>query len=300
MTNSSHPARIPSETLTIDVGDVDMAVYAWRSAKPRGRPIVLLHATGFHSHCWQQVVNALPQHTLYAVDLRYHGKSGDAGTVNWGTMANDIERVLETLALENVMGVGHSIGGHLLARVAARNPALLSQLMLIDPVIMSPQQYQMFEDNAALLAASEHPVARRKNAWQDAQEMFDRFVQRSPFDTWDPAVLRDYCDHALRDPDERGIRQLACLPANEAAIYLSQQGNKQLLDQLHLLQLPVTLLRAPQDESDPLSLSTSPTWPDLADALPDCQEIYMPDCNHFIPMQKPQRVAQLISELSLS
>jgi hypothetical protein len=41
-------------------------------------------------------------------------------------------------------------------------------------------------------------------------------------------------------------------------------------------------------------LSTSPTWPDLAAALPDCEEMFLPDLNHFIPMQNPALVAETI------
>jgi hypothetical protein len=41
-------------------------------------------------------------------------------------------------------------------------------------------------------------------------------------------------------------------------------------------------------------LSTSPTWPQLADALPDCKEIFLPNLNHFIPMQDPALVAECI------
>ena len=31
----------------------------------------------------------------------------------------------------------------------------------------------------------------------------------------------------------------------------------------------------------------SPTWPDLASAMPDCRDVYLPDLDHFIPMRDP-------------
>ena len=34
--------------------------------------------------------------------------------------------------------------------------------------------------------------------------------------------------------------------------------------------------------------AASPTWTELASALPDCEEIYLPEHNHFIPMQDPE------------
>ena len=44
--------------------------------------------------------------------------------------------------------------------------------------------------------------------------------------------------------------------------------------------------------------STSPTWPKLASQFKEGRDIYLEDCSHFIPMQKPDLVVDLIrSEL---
>lgn len=280
----------PNE-FSIDIGDVELAVVEWPGT---GDPILLLHATGFHSRCWNQVVKHLPNRHIYAVDLRFHGGSGDSGAVDWGVMANDIRILSERLKLKNLIGVGHSIGGHLIARVAIQRPDLFQHLVLIDPVIMSPQRYEMFRDNAQDIKAEDHPVSRRKNAWVDANEMYERFIDRAPFNTWQPEVLRDYCDYALKPAGADGIRQLACDPINEAGIYLHQIGNEVLLQSLPELRTPVTLLRAPPDEGSAPNLSTSPTWPGLGAALPNCRETLLEDLNHFIPMQRPELVAQYI------
>ena len=89
------------------------------------------------------------------------------------------------------------------------------------------------------------------------------------------------------------LRQLACDPINEAGIYLNQKGNEVILDELPRIITPVTLLRAPPGDDSLPDLSTSPTWPGLAAALPNCREVYLPQLNHFIPMQDPALVAEL-------
>lgn len=280
------------EEFLVDVGDVNLAALHWPGT---GDPLLLLHATGFHARCWTQVVNHLPGRDIYAVDLRYHGGSGAAGTVDWGTMANDIVKLVDALALTSVIGVGHSIGGHLLARAAATHPDLCRHLVLIDPVISSPERYAQYHENAVRMKAEDHPVARRKNAWKDSQEMFARFKEREPFNSWQPEVLRDYCDYALKPAGPDGFRQLACDPINEASVYMNQRGNEVIVELLSHIITPVTLLRAPPGDIEGMDFSNSPTWPELGNRLPNCTEVLLQDLNHFIPMQRPDLVAQYIS-----
>lgn len=275
----------------LDVGDIELAGIEWPG---HGDPVLLLHATGFHSRCWNQVVKGLPGRHIYAMDLRFHGNSGSLGAADWGLMAEDIHRAVELLNLEQLVGVGHSIGGHLIARAAARTPQRFKHLVLIDPVIMSAARYAQFQHYFTDLQASDHPVSRRKNQWQDAREMYERFKERAPFNTWQPQVLRDYCDYALRPADENALHQLACDPVNEVGIYLNQKGNEIVLKELPKIVTPVTLLRAPPGENGLPDLSASPTWPGLAAALPNCTEVYLSELNHFIPMQAPELVANYI------
>jgi pimeloyl-ACP methyl ester carboxylesterase len=233
---------------------------------------------------------------VLAVDLRYHGGSGASGQADWQVMANDIRLLMERLDLRDLVGVGHSIGGYLVTRAAAALPDRFRQLVLIDPVIMSPATYADMHELATRLDVADHPVTRRKNRWEDAQEMFHRFRDKHPFNSWNAAVLRDYCDYALRPSDEEGVLELQCDPINEASIYLGQAGNEIVHDELPGLAMPITLLRAPAAEDLLGDLSASPTWPQLASALPCCREVYLPNHNHFIPMQDPALVARYILE----
>lgn len=275
----------------VDIGDVELSVLEWPGDSD---PVLLLHATGFHSRCWNQVVQQLPNQHVYAVDLRFHGASGSAGEVDWKLLAADMRILIEQLDLRALVGVGHSIGGHLVARAAAALQERFKELVLIDPVIMSPEQYDRLHDFVEGIDASQHPVSRRRNAWRDAEEMYERFHNRPPFNSWQPQVLRDYCDYALHPADDDGVKQLLCDPINEASIYLNQAGNEVVHRELPLIKTPVTLLRAPPGDQGLADLSSSPTWPGLARALPLCREIYLPHLNHFIPMQDPGLISGYI------
>ena len=283
--------------LRVDIGDIELSVGEWLGD---GDPILLLHATGFHSQCWYEVVRQLPNRHIYAVDLRFHGKSGDAGEIDWKVMSDDIRILIERLSLDNIIGVGHSIGGHLLARVAAQCGDLFQQLILIDPVIQAPERYKALAEQLAGLGPTDHPVSRRKNNWRDADEMFQRFKTKAPFNTWRKAVLRDYCNHALLPAADGECRRLACSPVNEAAIYMYREGNDDLLEMLPQILTETILLRAPPPEDDAPTFAASPTWTELANVLPNCKETYLPHHNHFIPMQDPALVARVIRKAQAS
>ena len=277
--------------LKADLGDTQMRALVWRGS---GEPVLLLHATGFHGRCWSEVVHRLEGRHTVAVDLPYHGGSRASGRPDWAQMARDIDHFIEILELRDIVAAGHSIGGHLLARVAARDPERFRHLILVDPVIMPRERYEDFREWPADVEPDLHPVSKRKNDWRDAGEMHERFRDRSPFDTWDDAVLRDYCDYALLPADEDGLRRLACDPLHEAGIYLNQRGNESIYKELPKLVMPITLLRAPPSEDARPGGTFSPTWAGLASVLPNCRETYLPDHNHFIPMQDPALVARHI------
>lgn len=286
------PAPQP-RTYLVELPDVALQVTEWPGDSD---PVLLLHATGFHSRCWDSIARELQGVHLYAVDIRFHGGSDRHGPVNWLLMAGDIEALLQRLDLQRVIGVGHSLGGYLAAYVAAQQVQRFRQLVLIDPVILPRQTYAEQFAQLETVDPAQSPVSRRKNQWRDAEEMFQRFRNRAPFASWQEQVLRDYCAYALREVPRETALQLACDPLHEASIYLNHSGNEAIYELLPRLTMPVTVLRAPRDPDNPSNLAASPTWPGLAAALPHAREFYFPELSHFIPMEAPVRVAEIIRE----
>jgi len=281
------------ETYRVKLPDVTLQVTEWPGDSD---PVLLLHANGFHSRCWDSIARALQGVHMYAVDIRFHGGSDRHGEVNWLLMASDLEALLIRLDLHRVIGVGHSLGGYLAAYVGAKQLHRFRQLVLIDPVILSKQAYSEFVTPCDAVNPADSPISRRKNQWRDAGEMYQRFRNRPPFASWQDRSLRNYCEYALRTVPNEPALQLACDPLHEAAVYLSHRGNEAIYDLLPVLTLPVTVLRARPDPDNPGNLAASPTWPGLAEALPNAREIYLPDLSHFIPMEDPVLVAHVIRE----
>jgi len=280
-------------TYPVSLEGVTLQVNEWPGESD---PVLLLHATGFHSRCWDTIARQLHDVHIYAVDLRFHGGSDNHGQPNWLLMARDIEQLVNHLDLQRVVAVGHSMGGCIAAMAAARMPSRFTQLLLIDPVIFSPEIYSEHFASAAWVDPADSPASRRKNCWRDAEEMYQRFRDRSPFDSWHDRVLRDYCEYALRDAADGSGFQLACDPLHEAAMYLNHHDNQQVIGLLPKLTMPVTVMRAAEDPDNIFNLSASPTWPGLAEALPQGRDVCMPGLSHFIPMEDPDLVTRVIRQ----
>lgn len=275
---------------SVDVGDIELGVWHWPG---EGAPLVFLHATGFHARCWDTVIEAMPSRPVYAIDLRFHGTSGKAGDVEWPIMAADIIAVLDALDLTDVFLVGHSIGGYLATIAAAERPDRIEKLLLLDPVILTPERYAYSGHMRQMMKPEDNPISRRRNAWAGPEEMYERFKGRSPFNLWQDRVLRDFCEHALAPGD--APRKLACDPLHEVQVYLHQNGEV-INAAIPKVMQPVTILRAiePTEADDPFDMSKSPTWPEIANQFANAREEYHPELTHFIPMQAPDLVIDTI------
>lgn len=277
----------PKQHRTV-INDAEIAWFEWGT--PGESLILLSHATGLHARCWDGVVSCLDSFHVIATDHRGHGQSSKTPPFGWNQFGADLVALIVELDLRDISGVGHSMGGYCMVQTAASEPKRFRQLTLFDPVIFEPAVYAM----AARGPEKQHPVAKRRNAWDSPQQMIDKFRKRAPFSRWHPDVLRDYCQHGLvRDGD--GYR-LACPPEVEAGIYASSM-DMNIFDHIALVEVPVTVVRAEARglEAAARDFSASPTWPELASQFTHGRDRYLPEYSHFMPMENPALAASIIS-----
>ncbi len=252
-----------------------------------GQRFLFLHATGFHSRCWREVIRHLPEDfDCFALDMRGHGLSSKpAPPYRWDWFGQDVAAAVRELKFQDVIGAGHSMGGHALVHAAALVPGAFRHLVLLDPVIM-PRSYYTGE------VRGPHFARKRKNRWSSWEDMLERFADRSPFREWDPAVLRDYCRWALLPDGDEFV--LACPPEIEGSIYEHSGGlEANLYGLLDRIEIPVTVVRSVQanmGHSGPVDMAASPTAPDLASRFKRGRDVPV-KYSHFVPMEAPEFVA---------
>ena len=282
----------------IPLDEVTLSVYEWgREFRGRQPTLVLLHATGFHARCWDQVIAGLPDRHIVAIDQRGHGRSSNTPFTSWNCFADDLKACLQKLGIQGAIGVGHSMGGFATLAAAIDVPELFYQLCLVDPVIMQPEYYHVEESDNV----SESPgdsVSKRRNHFASAQAMYDSYLNRLPFSLFTPEAFWDYCQYGVEAAAGGGV-QLACAPEFEARIYGAVLTGRGVFEQLKQVQVPVLVLRAmqPTRREDLLDFRYSPTWDGLAQSLPYGRDVLMEDITHFMPMQNPKLIAAILQEL---
>ncbi|KAF8298188.1 alpha/beta-hydrolase [Clavulina sp. PMI_390] len=139
----------------------DVVELAFEKAEPkdgagRGKPVVVLHGLFGQKQNWRSLSRAMAKsmHTnVYAVDLRNHGTSPHNPRMDYNTMAADVRHFFKTHGLEDVVLIGHSMGGKVAATLAL-DPSLpsntLSSLVIAD---ITPLRFGLSTDFAQYLDA---------------------------------------------------------------------------------------------------------------------------------------------------
>ena len=109
----------------------------WRGGTAPRRLIVLLHGVASNMTRWSEFVEftTLKQGwDILRLDLRGHGESFRRGTLRLERWCEDLRQILDAEKCEQALLIGHSLGAQVAVQFAARFPARVRGLVLIDPV----------------------------------------------------------------------------------------------------------------------------------------------------------------------
>lgn len=275
-----------------NLGSLKLRYWEWQGHQPT---VLLCHAASFHGRCYDRIINeALSGFHVIALDFRGHGGSQQhSPPYRFRWFAEDTLQFIEALNLQknNLIGIGHSVGGYALTWAAAKASIRLFQsLLLLDPVIMSPS---MYEDSNIYTSDTDYTL-RRKSQWSSVEEMIARLEKHESFSRWPSETLRNYCTYAL---DENG--KLVCAPDGEASIYRSGVQSDSniypLLEESKFINdIPIHIIRSSTTAADAKILDLSPTDPSLVRCFRKGRDRQLENVKHLFPMDQPQIVIDLV------
>jgi len=278
---------------SIDVNGTTLAYFEYGSARADAPTLLFVHATGFHGRVWDYHIARFPQHHCIALEQRGHGRSESVAAADWLTYGDDQTAFVNALGLKRVIGISHSMGCFGMIMAAAQTDAFAA-LLLLDPTVFSPEIYAAPSPHKIGAQDTElHPASKRRNSFASPQEMIDRLQGKGAFQLYHPDILRDYCVHGLTQT-AAGDYRLLCDPKVEAQVYMTSHGSPKILDFVEEVDVPVVIVRAKGPAGDEVDFSASPTWPGLVERFSCGVEHHWPDCSHFIPMQRPDAVVELL------
>jgi len=113
----------------------DVTLFYRRFGALGGTPVLILHGLSFFSYDWIGIASELAAgREVVAMDMRGFGDSTWSPSRDYAvpTMAGDIVALLDHLDWPRAIVVGHSMGGRNASYFAAKNPARVAGLVLVD------------------------------------------------------------------------------------------------------------------------------------------------------------------------
>jgi lipase len=270
----------------VTVDNVKLHYLDWGGA---GSPIVIVHATGFLARIYTPIACALRAvgHVV-GYDQRGHGDSGPApgGEYNWPATASDLRGFLKAMGFKSIRGFGHSAGATAIAAVSAWEPGLVSRAVLVDPIVHDAADLAGMRTRRDALVAG---TLKRRRIFDSVEQAIRHLGSKPPFNTWDKAILRAYCEYGTR-PRADGKRELKCHPTVEAKIYASSAE----FDGLGLMlesRTPFLVVFTQQaHEFRPAALAR------VRRDLKHGRVLDLPQAGHLMPMEHPAETAKLARE----
>ena len=276
------------------------------SAAPAQSAVVLTHALGYCKELWLPTLHHLSKLVrnrveFLALDFSGHGASRPAPrNYDWNRChVDEVAEVLREESLpDNLIGVGHSMGGATLVALELRIPGTLSRVAAIEPPLFTRLTAGI---GRAATAAGLNPIAaaarRRRRVWPDADAAREHIGRRLAAD-WDPAALDAYIAHALRPDADRGGVALACDPETEA-LAVSSPGESvgSLTSGYSGRVCAFTLVTCERSRFSPLGpmVPNAPYYEHLIAPALGAAVQRLDGVSHLAPHEDPKAVAALIA-----
>lgn len=104
-----------------------------------GQCIIILHGLLGSLDNWQIIAKILSEkHQVYSIDQRNHGRSPHSDILNYEVLAYDLGDFIHQHQLNNIILMGHSMGGKVAMFYALLYPEKLSKLIVVD---IAPKNY---------------------------------------------------------------------------------------------------------------------------------------------------------------
>ena len=232
--------------------------------------LVFLHYWGGSSRTWRHVIHFLtPAFRTIAVDQRGWGRS-DKPSEGYAlaVLADDAQRLIEGMDLDQYILVGHSMGGKVAQLLASRRPAGLAGLVLVAPSPPSPMNLPLKVRQGMVNA-----YASRESILATVEQM----LAASPLQPDDlETVVQDSLQGA---------------PAARAAwpLVASQED---ITAQAALIRVPTLVISGDKDRVDPPAVLQRELMP----LIPQATLHILPGIGHLSPLEAPEDLAHQIRE----
>ena len=131
----------------------------------QGQPFIILHGFLGMSDNWKTLGKKFSEqgYEVHLVDQRNHGRSFQSDEFNYNILIKDLKHYCDKYKLDNIILLGHSMGGKVAMLFATKYPELVSKLIIAD---ISPRYYPLHHQSIleGLSALDFDVIKQRKEA----------------------------------------------------------------------------------------------------------------------------------------
>jgi pimeloyl-ACP methyl ester carboxylesterase len=132
-----YPYPVNYIRLTIENKSVKMAFMDVKAEQPNGRTIILFHGKNFNGYYWKNIIPFFTQHgfrVLIPDQVGWGRSEKPIIQYSFHGLAYNNKILLDSLGLNKVIVIGHSMGGMLAIRFSLMYPQTVEKLILENPI----------------------------------------------------------------------------------------------------------------------------------------------------------------------
>lgn len=160
------------------------------SETDRGTPLIILHGLFGSATNWRSIAKKLAQRlSIYALDLRNHGRSAHSPHMSYPAMAEDVRAFMDQNEVSQAHLLGHSMGGKTAMQLALETPDRVERLIVAD-IAPAPSA----SNYAAILDAMSEVELTGINTRAEADAAFAPYIKDAGMRTFLLQNLRQNSD----------------------------------------------------------------------------------------------------------
>ena len=178
--NVKYPYPVQYLPLRIEGQDIRMAYMDVKPQNPNGKAVILFHGKNFGGYYWTDVIKALTTkgYRVIVPDQIGFGRSSKPFIhYSFHEFARYNKKLLDTLGIQKIIVLGHSMGGMLATRFTLMYPNMVEKLLLEDPIGL--EDYRTF---VPYESAEEDYKTELKTSYESVK----KYYQSSYFTQWKP------------------------------------------------------------------------------------------------------------------
>ncbi len=253
------------------------------------KTLVFVHGLSSNADAWSKNIEALKTtYTCVALDLPGYGKSSKPDVNYTPTyFAEVVFQFIEKLKLQNVVLIGHSMGGQASLKLASQHPETIEKLILVAPAGLE----QFSEDSAKMMASF--------------------LTAESVKNTSEAQIVKNYALNFYEQPEEVSkmiadrirIIEASDFDAHCNAIVKSVSGmlHDPITNDLQAVSQPTLVIFGDQDMLIPNryfnpTLTTKTVGEIALDQIKNARLEFVENAGHFVQFEKPSEINALIQE----